>query len=327
MIERVTAFVQENMQAMEKAVTDSLRSNIPLVNQLISDTIKSGGKRIRPLFLSMTSVLVGYKGELIPRVGAIIEHIHTASLIHDDVVDDALFRRGRPSVNSVYGNQIAVLAGDYLYTNAFQMMLELENRDLADMLTKAAAAMSEGEILQLMKTGTADMTMEEYLHIIYCKTGALFAASCACSQILAEEDSDIFFEYGKNVGYAFQMQDDFLDYFGIQDETGKKPGTDLGEKKMTLPVILLFEAMDEVEQGAARQYFLSDDFDAEEKLPVFLDWFSQLNIREKCAQKVQFYIDEALSKLESYTLCDANYAKAYRGALVELTRSLNKRTF
>jgi octaprenyl-diphosphate synthase len=318
MLNRIAELVEGDMNKIEAALTRSLRSEIPLVNELVTGTIKSGGKRIRPLFLCLSAGMCGYKGELITKVGVIIEHIHTASLLHDDVVDDASFRRGCPSANVQYGNALPILSGDYLYTNAFLSIVGLPGKDLAVMLTNAVGAMSEGEILQLIKTGDPEISMEDYHHIIYCKTGALFSATCGSGALLGEQDASTLMNYGKAVGYAFQMQDDLLDYFGDEESTGKKPGTDLSEKKMTLPLILLFSELEEAEKREARKLFLSDGPLAE-RIEGLLYYFRHHNIQAKCSATVQFYIDKALGLLNTFA------GSPYKTALIELTKSLNKR--
>jgi octaprenyl-diphosphate synthase len=264
--------------------------------------------------------MCGYSGDkkLLALVGVVLEYIHTASLLHDDVIDNTSVRRGQASANAIYGNAVSVLSGDYLYASAFANIIDMPGKELGMALTKATVSMSEGEICQLLKTGDMTLSMEEYLHIIYCKTGALFSAACRCGAILGKGDADLLTEYGKAVGYAFQMQDDYLDYFGREEETGKRPGTDLGEKKMTLPMILLSAELPAEEKTAVEKLFLSDEA-LPEKLQNLLSYFDKYNIREKCKMMVQGHIDKALEILSNYE------DSPYKQALVALTKELNSR--
>ena len=176
--EKVFSMMKEPLAEIEKALYTSFSSNLDVVNELVHTFIGSGGKRIRPIFHVLTSNMCGYFGDYITQIGVILEYVHTSSLLHDDVIDGAVVRRGRPSANALYGNNITVLSGDYLYTSAFLSIVNLPGKDYAHVLTKAVAAMSEGEILQMQKTGDLNLSMDMYKKIIDGKTAALFSAAC-----------------------------------------------------------------------------------------------------------------------------------------------------
>lgn len=322
-MDRVTALVAGAMGDVERTLFSALESRVPLINELVTDMIKSGGKRIRPLFHMLVASMCGYRGEDARTIGVILEYIHTASLLHDDVIDNAMQRRGKPSANAVYDNMIPVLAGDYLYTNAFDKIINLGEKKLCYVLTKAVSSMSEGEIFQMLKMGDLNITMDDYKYIIYGKTSALFTAACECGAILGgggEESIKLMRDYGLNVGYAFQMRDDVLDYFGSKEVTGKMPGTDLEEKKSTLPVILLYAKLDNASKKAFSALFLSD-MQTEEKLDKILRLMNSHNIHEESASVVKSYVDAAMENLNSFEDSE------YRQALSLMTEQLNYRAF
>jgi octaprenyl-diphosphate synthase len=309
------------LEKVEKELYSSLTSELPAVNELVMGTVKSGGKRIRPLVLILSAGMCGYSGDLIPKLGVALEYIHTSSLLHDDVIDEAMTRRGKPSAKAIYGNNITVLSGDYLYANAFHNLAKLEERDFAVIISAAVASMSEGEIFQLQNMGNISLTMNDYLKVIYGKTSALFAAACECGGILGNVGAagrKSLYDYGCNVGYAFQMQDDVLDYFGVESVIGKKPGTDLGEKKVTLPMMLLLQEAGVAEKAEIEKIFLSDD-EPEARLALLLTIFDTYRIAEKAKNKVQEYIDTAVSMLAGFP------ESQYKDSLIFLTSGLNKR--
>jgi octaprenyl-diphosphate synthase len=263
--------------------------------------------------------MCGYTGALAGKVGAVIEMVHTASLLHDDVIDEATQRRGQASANTIYGNAATVLSGDYLYTSAFLMLVELTDIDFSRVVMQAVGAMSEGELLQLQKTGNIALSMDDYLTIIYGKTAALFSASCQCGALLGNKSmQERMIDYGRSVGYAFQMQDDVLDYFGDEKVTGKRPGTDLSEKKVTIPMLLLFQEASAEDGELAKALFLSDS-PLEERLAGLLALFDKYKIHDKSSLIVKSHIDKALGILDLFD------ASLYRDALVILTESLNNR--
>ncbi len=232
------------LKSVEKellSIFDSSAAVIPLIGKHV---VGSGGKRIRPLFLLMSADLCGFKGKERAQLGAIIEAIHTASLLHDDVIDGADTRRGKAAAHTLWGNQVVVLVGDYLYSNALRLAVERKNQKIMEALSEATTRMTEGELLQLHKTGDPEITMEEYFRIISAKTGILISAACRIGAILAgqsEEKERSLSEFGLKTGIAFQLADDILDYVARQKDLGKKLGKDLEEGKITMPMIHLLK--------------------------------------------------------------------------------------
>ncbi len=222
-------------------VDSKLEELVKPVSGLLYDVYRQvidGGKRLRPLLVLYTSKALGFKEEddaLV--VGSVIELVHTASLLHDDIIDEALFRRGRPSANSVFGIKPAVLGGDYLFSLAYNVVLKYD-KEIAKRISEAAYTLTEGEVLEIERAFNIDISKEDYLEVIYKKTAILIEVSCVCGGLLAKGDCiDVLSEYGKNLGLAFQIKDDCLDYIGDVKEVGKDLGIDLKEGKITLPVL------------------------------------------------------------------------------------------
>ncbi|MEW6419214.1 MAG: polyprenyl synthetase family protein [Nitrospirota bacterium] len=252
-MEEVFAQYEPELKITEDRLRDLFNSRvfpIPLIGKHILD---GGGKRLRPLILILSAELAGYKGDACLTLAGIIESIHTASLLHDDVVDGAEIRRGKSPAHSIWGNQIVILVGDYLYSNALKHAVMQKNQKIMETLSEATTRMTEGEILQLAKIGDPDITEEEYLDIITAKTAALISAACRIGAILGslpEDKEDVLTSFGMKTGIAFQMADDILDYMADENELGKKLGKDLKEGKITLPIISLLKAAEanEVEE-------------------------------------------------------------------------------
>lgn len=317
----ITQLLAEPLAQVELDLHSSFSSNIDVVNELVRGFIRGGGKRIRPLFHILSANMCGYFGECNQRIAVILEYVHTSSLLHDDVIDGAAVRRGKPSANATYGNNITVLSGDYLYTSAFLNIINLPCKDYATVLTKAVASMSEGEILQLQKMGDLSLTMQEYKQIIYGKTAALFAAACECGAISGSQAPDMckhLQEYGAHVGYAFQMKDDLLDYFGTEAVIGKKPGTDMLEQKVTLPVIMLLKEQASAEREAFCRMFAADIAPAD-KFQQILAAFERYNIHEKASEIVKSHVNAAIEHLQHFS------DSPYKQAMLELTEELNYR--
>lgn len=245
-----TAYSAE-LSSIEKELFSIFQSDVFLIPMIGRHIIISGGKRMRPLFLLLSSDLCGYKGYKRLILGAIIEAIHTASLLHDDVIDGATTRRGKTSSNVIWGNQIVVLVGDYLYSNALKLAVEQKNQKIMEALSNATTKMTEGEVLQLHKTGDPHITEDEYFKIISAKTGVLISAACKIGCLLAEKSDDYvdaLANFGLKTGIAFQMADDILDYMAKEDNLGKKLGKDLEEGKITMPLIQLLKTVDNKEK-------------------------------------------------------------------------------
>ncbi len=234
----------DDMQHVNQTIRKSLDSHVVLIKQISAYIINSGGKRLRPILVILMAQALNYKGKDHVQLAAIIEFIHTATLLHDDVVDESDMRRGNKTANEVWGNSASVLVGDFLYSRSFQMMVKIENLDVMDILANATNTISEGEVLQLLNIGNLDITEDQYYQVIKNKTAQLFEAGCELSALISTNDKEIISKmatYGENLGMAFQIADDMLDYAIDNDELDKNIGDDLAEGKLTLPLIYLLE--------------------------------------------------------------------------------------
>lgn len=239
-IDGVFRYLRNDLQRVEKALVSSLKSPVPLIPVVGKHITLSGGKRFRPATLLLSAEGCGYKGPRRTVMAVVTEYMHTATLLHDDVVDGGTVRRGKPSANVVYGNSVSVLVGDFLFARASQLMTEDGDLDVLGIYARTLVYLSEGEVLQLMKSKDPGITEQDYLRVVFHKTASLIAAATECGAVLAGAKTEVrraMFEYGKAVGIAFQLMDDILDYTGSQQELGKKPYADLREGKITLPLI------------------------------------------------------------------------------------------
>lgn len=239
-IEFVKTVLAEEMRAVDGLIRTRLQSEVALISQVAEYIISAGGKRLRPQVLLLTAGALGYRGTHHHELAAMIELIHTSTLLHDDVVDESALRRGRETANAMFGNAASVLVGDFLYTRAFQMMVSAESMRVMQVMADATNIIAEGEVLQLMNIGNVDIDEAGYLKVIRYKTAKLFEAAARLGAILCAADEateTALANYGLHLGAAFQIIDDVLDYSGQQDEIGKSLGDDLAEGKPTLPLI------------------------------------------------------------------------------------------
>ena len=246
----------EKLRQVDIRIKELLRNKVPFIPLIGDYVISSGGKRLRPLFHLISAHLCGYDSDASIEIASIIESIHMASLLHDDVVDVAEMRRGKPSANSVWGNKAAVLVGDFLYSNAMRTAVMQQNQGIMEALSAATTRMAEGEILQLIRIGDPEITEPEYLDIISAKTGGLISAACRIGAILGGlpgKKQDALGSFGLKTGMVFQMADDILDYMAEEEELGKKLCKDLADGKITLPLLLLLTAADEKDNAEARK--------------------------------------------------------------------------
>jgi octaprenyl-diphosphate synthase len=243
-LEQLYALIGPDMQAVDAVIRDRLHSDVVLVRQVAEYIINSGGKRMRPALVLLTAGALGYKGKQHHELAAVVEFIHTATLLHDDVVDESALRRGRDTANAAFGNAASVLVGDFLYSRAFQMMVDVENMQVMRVLSDATNVIAEGEVLQLMNCHDADVDEARYMQVIHYKTAKLFEAAAQLGGIvgLAEPAMEAALAcYGMHLGTAFQLVDDVLDYSGQEANTGKHIGDDLAEGKPTLPLIYVMQ--------------------------------------------------------------------------------------
>lgn len=239
-LESINALIGPTMKAVDVVIRERLHSDVVLVRQVAEYIVNSGGKRLRPALVLLSAGALGYQGTRHHELAAVVEFIHTATLLHDDVVDESALRRGRDTANAVFGNAASVLVGDFLYSRAFQMMVEIDEMRIMQVMADATNVIAEGEVLQLMNCHDADVDEARYLQVIRYKTAKLFEAAARLGGILGKqgkEAEDGLAAYGMHLGTAFQIVDDVLDYSGEEAETGKHLGDDLAEGKPTLPLI------------------------------------------------------------------------------------------
>lgn len=239
-ITKIRELAEQDMQSVNALIQQQVSSDVALINQLGFYIVNSGGKRLRPLLTVLAARAVGIKTDQHHTLAAIIEFIHTATLLHDDVVDESTMRRGRETANAVFGNQASVLVGDFLYTRSFQMMVSLKRMRVMEVLSDATNVIAEGEVLQLMNCNDPDTSEASYMQVIYSKTARLFEAATLLAAILTDQSEAIetaMQDYGKYLGTAFQLVDDILDYAADAQEMGKNVGDDLAEGKPTLPLL------------------------------------------------------------------------------------------
>ncbi|TAA45084.1 MULTISPECIES: octaprenyl diphosphate synthase [Corallincola] len=254
-LEQIRLLAEDDMQQVNHAIMEQLSSDVALINQLGFYIVNSGGKRLRPLLTTLAARAVGYDGTQHQTLAAIIEFIHTATLLHDDVVDESTMRRGRKTANAMFGDQASVLVGDFLYTRAFQMMVTLDSMRVMQVLADATNVIAEGEVMQLMNCNDPDTDEARYMEVIYCKTAKLFEAATHLAAELAgesESNKQAMADYGRYLGTAFQLIDDLLDYTADADALGKNLGDDLAEGKPTLPLIRAMQVGTEAQQKIIR---------------------------------------------------------------------------
>jgi octaprenyl-diphosphate synthase len=239
-LQQIKTLSDPDMLAVNQLIQEQVSSDVVLINQLGFYIVNSGGKRLRPLLTVLAARALGINSTEHHSLAAIIEFIHTATLLHDDVVDESTMRRGRETANAVFGNQASVLVGDFLYSRAFQMMVGLQRMKVMDILSDATNRIAQGEVMQLMNCNDPNTTQESYLDVIYSKTARLFEAATQLAAVITNQNKEIELamqEYGKQLGTAFQLIDDVLDYVADEKDMGKKAGDDLAEGKPTLPLL------------------------------------------------------------------------------------------
>ena len=254
-LEDLKSLTASDMQRVNQVITDNLASDVVLINQLSQHIILSGGKRLRPMLVMLSARACGYAGEDDALLAAVVEFIHTATLLHDDVVDDSEMRRGQQTASTIWGNEAAVLVGDYLYSRAFQMMVRAQSMEIMDLLANTTNTIAQGEVLQLLNIRDPNTSEAAYNEVIYAKTACLFEAAGSIGAILAQAANprqQALQEYGKHLGIAFQLVDDALDYSAESEELGKNVGDDLAEGKPTLPLIYAMENANESQRELIR---------------------------------------------------------------------------
>lgn len=251
-LDNLSSLCASDLARVNQLIVDRMQSDVPLIPQLAGHLVAAGGKRLRPLLTLASARLCGYDGDKHIGLAAAVEFIHTATLLHDDVVDESDLRRGRETANAVWGNQASVLVGDFLFSRSFRLMVESDSIQVLDILANASAIIAEGEVAQLITANDTATSEEDYLFVIRSKTAALFAAACEVGGLIADHSTSAtqaLESYGANLGIAFQLVDDYLDYAATDDSFGKGVGDDFREGKITLPVVLAMRRGNEDEHA------------------------------------------------------------------------------
>ncbi|CAI9120695.1 polyprenyl synthetase family protein [Acetobacteraceae bacterium LMG 32668] len=294
------------MEACNRTIVARMQSPVPLIPQLGAHLVAAGGKRLRPLLTLASARLCGYPADADHQrhvgLAACVEFIHTATLLHDDVVDESLLRRGLASANAVFGNKASVLVGDFLFARSFQLMTADGSLRVMAILSAASATIAEGEVLQMATQNDLSTPIEKYLEVIHGKTAALFAAACRVGAVVAgrsEREEEALDAYGTNLGMAFQLVDDALDYAADQQTLGKTVGDDMREGKITLPVLAAYHAADA--QGRAFwERVIEQGEQTDEDLPHALERIAQTNAIRTTVECAQTYADKAVQALSIF---------------------------
>jgi octaprenyl-diphosphate synthase len=293
------ALVASDMAIVNEIILRRMESPVALIPELAGHLIASGGKRLRPMLTLACAKLVNYEGARHPKLAACVEFIHTATLLHDDVVDESGLRRGRKTANLVYGNKASVLVGDFLFSRAFELMVEDGSLKILKILSAASATIAQGEVLQLMTTSNMATSEDAYLEVIEAKTAELFAAACEISAVVAEcpqEQEEALRSYGRNLGIAFQLVDDALDYSARQATLGKTVGDDFREGKITLPIILAFSRGNDDERQFWKRALVKLDQD-DDSLDQALRLMQKHGTLEDTVSRARHYGDKAVDAL------------------------------
>lgn len=307
----IRELMQHERDATDICIKEALQSEISLINELAQHIINSGGKRIRPLLVLLGAAIFGYKGSSHIELAAIIELIHTATLLHDDVVDSSELRRGQPTANVLWGNQASVLVGDFLYSRTFRMMVQVNNMHVMKTLADATNTIAAGEVLQLSHCKNPDVTEDRYMQVIRYKTGTLFSAAAQLGAIICnrpEADIQLMAKFGMHLGTAFQILDDVLDYKGSAEQIGKNIGDDLMEGKPTLPLIYAMKQGTEKQKQLLRHAIMHGNCDDIKGICEVIENTLAINYTINKAQ------DEALKAVSLLTdIPDSQYKAALLG--------------
>ncbi len=307
----IQALARNDMTAVDALIRRRLASDVVLINQVAEYIVGAGGKRLRPMLLLLAAGALNHRGPDAHQLAAVVEFIHTATLLHDDVVDESDLRRGRKTANAVWGNAASVLVGDFLYSRSFQLMVELDRLEVMKILADTTNAIAEGEVLQLLHVRNPDTDEAAYLRVIERKTAVLFAAATRLGAVLAGADARVqqrLHDYGMALGYAFQIADDVLDYASDAQTLGKNLGDDLAEGKATLPLIHAIAHSDDATRARLRAAVEHGDTDA---MPEVLAAIRATGGLDYSRKRAEDYADAAEAALEG--LEDNDYTAALRG--------------
>jgi len=307
----VVALCRADMQSVDQVIHQRLSSDVALVDQLSHYIVNSGGKRLRPLLTIVSAKAFGYQGDMHYLLAAIIEFIHTATLLHDDVVDESDLRRGNETANALFGNAASVLVGDFLYSRAFEMMVEVNDMRVMQILATTTNVIAEGEVMQLMNVHDAATTEEKYLAVIHCKTAKLFEAATQLGGILcdrSEKEVQAMAAYGRYLGTAFQLIDDVMDYSSSSEQMGKNVGDDLAEGKPTLPLIYAMQKSTPAQAALIKSAIEEGGYDKIDEVQAIIQQTGALQYTENMAlQQAEMAIAELahLQDSESKTILQA----------------------
>ena len=317
----VAAIAEGDMQAVDRLISTSLESDVALVSQVSEYIVMSGGKRLRPLIVLLAARALGYTGKEHVQAATIIEFIHTATLLHDDVVDSSVRRRGQDSANTVFGNQASVLVGDFLYSRAFQMLVDIDDMRIMQILADATNTIAAGEVMQLMNVHNPDTSEADYRQVIYRKTARLFEAGAQIAAVLSGQDAAIeasLVDYGRHLGTAFQLVDDALDFDASPDELGKNIGDDLAEGKATLPLIYAMQKASDDDRQLIQDAILEGGLDQLERITAIIESTGAL---QYTAARAREAADLAIGSLTAVPDSD------YKQALIDIAElSIQRRS-
>ncbi|PSV51977.1 octaprenyl diphosphate synthase [Photobacterium sp. GB-1] len=305
----IQALTANDMAEVDAKIQAQLNSEVVLINQLGFYIVSSGGKRLRPMLAVLAARALGYDGDQHTTAAAFIEFIHTATLLHDDVVDESNMRRGKETANAAFGNAASVLVGDYIYTRSFQMMTSLRSLKILDIMSEATNVIAEGEVLQLMNCNDPNTTEDSYMQVIYSKTARLFEASTQIAAIIAQAPAEIELalqEYGRYLGTAFQLIDDVLDYIADGKEMGKNVGDDLAEGKPTLPLLHAMHHGNTEQSTMIREAI--EKANGMEKLDAILAAMHEHGSLEYTQQRAEEEAEKAIAALAP--IADSKYKEA-----------------
>jgi len=320
---RLTALLEPELQATNRAIVARMDSPVALIPQLAAHLVAAGGKRLRPLLTLAAAKLCGYEGTRQVQLAACVEFIHTATLLHDDVVDESVLRRGFASANAVFGNKASVLVGDFLFARAFQLMVGDGSLEVLRILSDAAATIAEGEVLQLTTQNDLATTEQKYFDVIRGKTAALFAAACEVGGVIADRPAAqcaALAQFGMDLGMAFQLVDDALDYSADEAELGKTVGDDFREGKLTYPVLLAIAGAD----GKELEFWtrtIGQGEQTETDLGTALALMQQHKATQRSVERADAFVDSACAALAAFP------ASPMRAALEDVARYTTARRF
>lgn len=305
------ALTQEDLSAVNETILAHMQSSVKMIPEVAGHLINAGGKRLRPIMTLAAARACGYDGQHHISLAAAVELIHGATLLHDDVVDESVLRRGLKTANLVWGNKESVLVGDFLFSRAFELMVKTESLKVLKILSGASGIIAEGEVLQLATQKNTASTFEMYLEVVKAKTAALFAAATRAGAVIAGADTaceDAFYDYGLNLGIAYQLVDDALDYSGSQETLGKAVGDDFREGKMTLPVVYAIAACRTEEERAFWERTIAQGVQEDGDLETAMSFMDRDKIIPRTLECARGFADQALQALSLTT--DNHYRKA-----------------